>query len=75
VFFVAALDGASYRKFVASRDPVPPSTARRWSSVLGAGGGGESYATVLMATQALLDHGPINLVEVSLVEVELHPPS
>ena len=30
--------------------------------MLGAGGGGESYTTVLMATQALMDHGPINLV-------------
>jgi uncharacterized protein len=34
----------------------------RGCSVLGAGGGGEAYTATLMATQALLDHGPITLV-------------
>jgi len=34
----------------------------RGCSVLGAGGGGEAYTATLMATQALMDYGPIRLV-------------
>ncbi|MEI7744967.1 MAG: DUF917 domain-containing protein, partial [Chloroflexota bacterium] len=34
----------------------------RGCSVLGAGGGGETYTAVLMATQALMDYGAITLV-------------
>ncbi len=35
----------------------------RGCSVLGAGGGGEAYTATLMATQAIADHGPVELVD------------
>ena len=35
----------------------------RGCSVLGAGGGGEAYTATLMATQAIAEHGPIELVD------------
>ncbi len=51
--------------------PAVPKTVRiedlpdiaRGCSVLGAGGGGEAYTATLMATQAIADHGPIQLVD------------
>ena len=47
-------------------DPDSLRALSRGSAVLGAGGGGDAYVTLLQALQATEDFGPVPLVDLDL---------